>query len=148
MKNFKKKKMNVIVCGCGRFGACLASSLSSQKYDVVIIDKQPRAFHKLSDDFGGFEIIGDASDLDTLEAAGIKQCDMILVTTDDDNVNSMIAQIASSIYNIRDVYIRLTDPDKEKLLTDVQIHAIYPALLSVKEFEEVSSLHILQEVHV
>lgn len=148
MRNFKKKKTNVIVCGCGRFGACLASSLSAQKYDVTIIDKQDRAFFKLSDDFGGFEITGDASDLDTLEVAGIKQCDMMLVTTNDDNVNSMIAQIASSIYNIHDVYIRLNDPDKEKLLTDLHIHAIYPARLSIKEFEKVSSLRILQEVHV
>lgn len=137
-----KRKQKVLVAGCGRFGACLASSLSNSGYDVIVIDKDETAFLRLADTFGGFEIIGDASDLTTLEDCGIMDCDVVLVATDNDNVNCMIAQIANSIYDIQHVYIRLNDPDKEKLLTNTSIKAIYPARLSVREFEHISNIQL------
>lgn len=140
-KNNKKSK-KVLVAGCGRFGSCLASSLSLSGYDVIVIDKDAMAFNRLSDTFGGFEIIGDATDLHFLESAGIEQSNMVLVATDSDNVNSMIAQIASIIYNIDQVYIRLNDPEKEKLLEHTNIKAIYPARLSVLEFEKISHIQL------
>lgn len=137
-----KKNKKVLVAGCGRFGSCLASSLCLSGYDVTIIDKDATAFHRLSDTFGGFEIHGDATDLQFLEAAGIEESSMVLVATDSDNVNSMIAQIASMIYNVDQVYIRLNDPGKEALLEHTNIKAIYPARLSLLEFENISHIQL------
>ena len=65
---------------------------------------------------------------------------IVLVATDNDNTNCMIAQIAATIYHIEQVYIRLNDPDKEKLLEQTSIRAIYPARLSVQEFEQISHI--------
>lgn len=135
-------KKDVIICGCGRFGSSIASALSNHKYNVKIIDLCEASFFKLQEDFSGFELLGDASDLEVLEDAGIQRCDMVLATTDNDNVNAMIAQIAAFIYHVKEVYIRLNDPAKETLLEDSSIHAIYPARLSIQEFERLSSLHL------
>lgn len=145
MKNFKQNQ-KIVVVGCGRFGASLASSLSSSGFDVIIIDKEERAFQRLSDTFGGFEIVGDATDLDTLESCGIADCNVVLVTTGYDNTNCMIAQIANIIYGIEQVYIRLNDPDKEKILKDTSIKAIYPARLSLREFENISHIPLSKEL--
>lgn len=136
------RNQKVLVAGCGRFGACLAAALSEAGYDVLVIDKQESAFKRLCDSFQGFEIVGDAADLNVLESCDIRYYDMVLVATDNDNTNCMIAQIASTIYHIEQVYIRLNDPDKEKLLEQTSIKAIYPARLSVQEFEEISHIEL------
>ena len=139
------KHHTILVAGCGRFGSSLASSLSANGYDVTVIDKDASAFHRLHDEFGGFQIQGDASDLDELKACKIEECDIALVATNNDNVNCMIAQIASVIFHVKHVYIRLNDPDKEELLRGSEIKAIYPALLSRKEFERISNIHFDKE---
>lgn len=139
------RNQKVLVAGCGRFGACLASALSESGYDVIVIDKQECAFKRLCDSFGGFEIVGDASDLSVLESSDIQHCNLVLVSTDNDNVNCMIAQIAHTIYHINQVYIRLNDPYKEKLLEQTTIKAIYPARLSVREFEHISHITLKEE---
>ncbi|MEF9968351.1 MAG: TrkA family potassium uptake protein [Longicatena sp.] len=145
IKNSNKK---VLIVGCGRFGSNLASSLCNANYDVSVIDKDESAFNRLSETFTGFEIVGDASDLDTLKSCEISNCDMVLVATDNDNTNCMIAQIANTIYNIGNVYIRLNDPDKEKLLLGSSIKAIYPSRLSLKEFENISNIHFEKALRV
>lgn len=135
-----KDKVCVIVAGCGRFGSCLASSLNEKGYDVTIIDKQEESFHRLNENFSGFQICGDVCDLDIVKYAGVDQCDMFIAVTDDDNTNCMIAQIANRIFHIDDVYVRLNDPDKEDLLSNTNIKAIYPVRLSEVEFERISTI--------
>ena len=60
--------------------------------------------------------------MNVLEACDISHCNIVLVATDNDNTNCMIAQIAATIYHIEQVYIRLNDPDKEKLLEQNYLH--------------------------
>lgn len=138
----KHKPTSVLIAGCGRFGSYLASSLSKKGFDVTIIDKDESAFRRLHDEFSGFQICGDASDLDKLCECGIETCDIVLVATDNDNVNCMIAQIANIIFHIDQVYIRLNDTDKEDLLEGTSIKAIYPARLSVAAFEQISNIQL------
>lgn len=135
-----KDKISVIVAGCGRFGSCLASSLNEKGYDVTIIDKQEQSFERLNENFSGFQICGDVCDLDTIKYAGVERCAMFIAVTDDDNTNCMAAQIANRIFHIDDVYVRLNDPDKEDLLRNTNIKAIYPVRLSEVEFERISSI--------
>ena len=139
------KHVSVLMVGCGRFGSYLASSLSKEGYDVTMIDKDEKAFNKLNEEFSGFTFCGDATDIDTLCDCGIKQADIVLVATDSDNVNSMIAQIANVIFHVERVYIRLNDTDKEELLRGTSIQAIYPARLSILEFEHISHIHLTKE---
>ena len=39
--------MNILIAGCGRYGALLANRLSSIGHSVVIIDRQENAFKAL-----------------------------------------------------------------------------------------------------
>lgn len=107
-----------------------------------MIDKDEKAFRRLRETFSGFQVIGDASDLDMLQSCGIANADIVVVATDSDNVNCMIAQIANMIFHIQQVYIRLNDPDKEELLKDTNIQAIYPAKLSMQEFIRISHIQL------
>ena len=65
------RKKTIIIAGCSRFGAGLAGELSEHGDDVIIIDMDNDAFRKLPPNFSGFQIVGNVTDPDLLEDAGI-----------------------------------------------------------------------------
>lgn len=142
---FGKKSKSVLITGCGRLGGSIAGALSEQGYKVTVIDPDKESFRKLPPTFSGFQIVGDATDLDVLVNAGIKDTDILMATANRDNVNSMIAQIGSVIYGLKQIYLRLYDMDKQKLVEGLNIHPIFPAKLSIKEFERLSTIDIKEE---
>ena len=129
-------KNRVIIVGCGRLGSSLATKLSMAGEDVVVLDASENSFRKLPETFSGFQLVGDGTDVNNLEYAGIKEAKMVLATTDDDNVNLFVAQVADRVYEIDRVYIRLNDADKSVLLENTHIVAVYPFLLSMEAFDE------------
>ena len=130
------KRERVIIVGCGRLGGRLATRLSDKGYQVVIIDNRPEAFHKLPDSFGGFPIEADGIDLNTLKYAEISDTQLFVAATGNDNINNLLAQIASRIFGVPNVYVRFDDTDKERLIRGFNIHGIYPFKLSMAAFEE------------
>lgn len=140
MWNIREHKKTAVIAGCGRLGSSLACLLESEGYDVIVIDVNPNAFQRLEENFGGFQIQGDASDWTVLERSSIQECTLLLAVTNDDNINCMIALIGSVIYHIDQVYTRLQDPSRECLLDATNIKAIYPARLSLQEFEKISHI--------
>ncbi|MBS6954066.1 MAG: NAD-binding protein [Enterocloster asparagiformis] len=77
------RKKTIIIAGCSRFGAGLAGELSENGGDVIIIDKDDDAFRKLPPNFSGFQIVGNVTDPDLLEDAGIKRpCQQVVVHGD------------------------------------------------------------------
>lgn len=135
---FKKTK-TIIIVGSSRFGSGLAGMLSQRGSRVVVIDVKEDAFRKLPDGFSGYEMIGDGTDMDVLKQAGIEEASIVIAATDDDNTNLLIAQIASRIFHVSNVYSRLNDKNKEKLIRGFNIQPICPFVLSVNEFARLSN---------
>jgi trk system potassium uptake protein len=133
------KRTRCFVIGIGRLGSNIAAKLSTDGEDVVVIDKSEDSFRKLPDSFSGYQVVGDVSDIDTLEKTGVGKAKTVVVTTDDDNVNLFIAEICYFIFNVPNVYIRLADNEKAKLISNTRIQAIYPFVLSMNEFIRIRS---------
>lgn len=138
----KNKSKNVIIVGCSRFGVKLAGSLSGLGYNLTIIDKDEKAFLKLPDNYSGYEVCADGSDANVLLENGINTTEMFIAVTENENINILAARIAREIYNVPEVYIRLTDTEKESLIDDENIKVIYPFKLSIEEFKRISSVQI------
>lgn len=128
------KREKAIIIGSGRLGSYIASELSVKGHEVVIIDKDGDAFRKLNDQYSGYRYIGDAVDSEVLEQAGIEDADILIATTNNDNTNIFVSHIASMIYFVDKVYLRLGDIEKSTLIENTSIHAIYPFKLSMDEF--------------
>jgi trk system potassium uptake protein len=128
------KRNKIMIIGSGRLGASIATKLSEDGEDVYIIDKNQDSFRKLQDTFSGYEIVGDATDLAVLDDSGIKMTKMVVITTDNDNVNIYLSHICYYIYNVPNIYIRLNDSDKGALLEGTSVKVIYPFKLSLQEF--------------
>ncbi len=142
MKDKKINKKNVIVVGCSRFGGKLAASLSALGYNLTIIDKDQNAFLKLADNYSGYEVCADGTDANVLKENGIDHAQMFIAVTESENTNILAAKIASEIFDVPEVYLRLNDIEKDSLIENTNIKAIYPFKLSIDEFTRISSVEI------
>lgn len=139
-KFFDKKQKLVLIAGCSNFGSNIAGLLSSNNWDVIVVDKDKESFCKLPENFDGLTVLGDACDTTVLESAFIDKALICIASTESDNVNSLISQIASKVYNVNNIFARINDLENFKTLQDNNIHIICPSSLCVKEFNRQSSL--------
>ena len=98
--------MNIIVVGCGRVGSQLATMLSIEGHNVVVIDRDETAFRRLGGTFNGVTIRGLGFDEETLEQAGIREADALAATTDLDNTNLMTCEVARKIFGVKHLQCR------------------------------------------
>jgi trk system potassium uptake protein TrkA len=110
--------MKIIILGCGRVGATLATMLSSEGDDVIVIDKNSDSFRRLGKEFNGNKIVGNAIDVEVLVKAGIEEADTFISTTNGDNTNIMTAQIAKNKFKVKNVLCRIYDPIRAKAYSE------------------------------
>ncbi|PFG74557.1 potassium channel family protein [Tepidiforma thermophila] len=118
--------MNVVIMGCGRLGARIASMLERQGHAVTIIDITETAFRRLPEGFGGRRIVGNGMDQKTLERAGIENADAFFAVTQGDNRNYFASQVAREIYGVRRVLCRVYDPVREGIFRDLGLETFSP----------------------
>ena len=128
--------MYIVIIGCGKTGSAVADLLSKNGEDVVVIDKDNSAFNKLSPDFTGFTINGDATKVEVLLESKINKADMAIVTTEVDTVNSMVAQIAKDVYEVPKVIVKINEPDKATIYNNTDILTISPTDLFIDELRD------------
>lgn len=107
--------MHVVVVGCGRVGARLATELVRDGHSVAVIDKVEGAFRRLSPGWGGTEIVGPGFDRDRLELAGAARAGALAAVTSGDNSNILTARIARETYAIPAVVARIYDPRRAEI---------------------------------
>lgn len=129
-------KNKIVVIGCGRLGSSIANLASERGENVIVVDSISSSFERLDDNFSGYKVTGDATDVSLLEEdAYIETAREVAICTGDDNVNLFLAHVCASIYQVPEVYVRFDDPDKSALISGYPaIKAIYPFELSINKF--------------
>jgi trk system potassium uptake protein TrkA len=118
--------MKVVVMGCGRVGARIASILDHNGHDVTVIDTDSRAFRRLAPDFGGDTIIGTGIDEDVLRSAGIERATAFVAVTNGDNRNIMASQVARLVFEVPEVICRIYDPVREDTYRRLGLSTVCP----------------------
>ncbi len=107
--------MRVIIVGCGRLGSELADRMSHDGDEVVVVDKDPKAFLRLGEGFKGRTIAGVGFDRDVLTKAGIERADALAAVTSGDNSNIVTARTAHNIFHVPKVVARIYDPRRAEI---------------------------------
>lgn len=131
------KIQDIVVVGCGRLGALLANHLSNEGHSVIIVDKHDITLNQLSAEFSGFRVVGDATEMGTLQQAKVHQADCLLAVTDQDNINLMVAQVARTMFDVPVVIARVYDPGREAIYKEFGIATISPTQLSAQALLEI-----------
>jgi trk system potassium uptake protein TrkA len=129
--------MKVVIMGCGRVGAQLATALDREGHEVTILDLRSEAFsRRLPADFRGRALVGNGIDVDMLKRAGIADADAFVAVTQGDNRNVMAAQIAQKIFDVGRVVCRIYDPIREEIYKTLGIETISPTMVGAKLLQE------------
>jgi trk system potassium uptake protein TrkA len=129
--------MFIIIMGCGRVGARVASQLSRSGHEVTILDLTEKAFGRLDPDFDGTTIVGNGVDVDVLRRVGIERADAFAAVTQGDNRNIMASQVARHIFNVPKVVTRIYDPLRQETFELLGLEAISPTVLGADKFLEI-----------
>ena len=113
--------MRVVVVGCGRVGAGLAAGLAQAGEVVAVVDKDPKAFERLGEDFTGQTVEGIGFDRDVLERAGAARAEALVAVTGGDNSNVVAARVARDVYRVPRVIARIHDPRRAALYEELGV---------------------------
>lgn len=128
--------MFVIIMGCGRLGAQLATQLEGDGHEVAILDLDKFAFDHLPNEFSGRKMLGDGTDQDTLRRAGAERADAFVATTRGDNRNALAAQVALHVFQIKRVGAVIFDPVREEVYKELGLRTINPTRLEAELLRE------------
>jgi trk system potassium uptake protein len=118
--------MKILIMGCGRVGARLASLLDEDGHQVTILDNDTYSFRRLPPSFGGTALYGNGIDEEALKKAGIEETEIFVAVTQGDNRNVMACQIAKHIYKVPRVVCRIYDPLREEMYSALGLETISP----------------------
>jgi trk system potassium uptake protein len=125
--------VHVVVVGCGRVGSGLATALVDEGHTVAIIDRSPRAFRRLPEDFKGERVVGSGFDRDDLERAGAVGADALAAVTSGDNTNILTVRIARENYGIAKVVARIYDPRRAEIYQRLGIPTVATVTWTIEQ---------------
>ena len=135
--------MFVLIVGCGRVGSAIAKRMIKEGHEVSVLDESEEA-HALLDhdldqtweDSGGRFTVGTALEVEALDAAGIQQADVVVCSTDGDNTNIVVAQIAKKRFQVPKVVVRVLDPYRAEWYSQQGLHTVCPTQVAIDMLTE------------
>ena len=125
--------MFVLIVGCGRVGSAIANSMLAEGHEVSVLDEDAEAIALLErgqaegwEERGGRFTEGTALEIEALLAAGIDQADAFVASTDGDNTNLVIAQIAKRRFDVDRVVVRVLDPARARWYAEQGLQTVCP----------------------
>ncbi len=128
--------MKVVIMGCGRVGAALATMLEQDGHDVTVLDIKADAFRRLPHDFRGRRHVGNGIDHDILARIGVGEADAFVAVTQGDNRNVMAAQMATHLFGVPRSLCRIYDPIREEIYRNLGLETISPTLVGARLLKE------------
>ena len=89
--------MKVLIIGAGEVGFHIANRIAVENKDVVVVDKNPEAIRRISDNLDVQTLVGSGSSPVVLEEAGIRGADIMLAVTNSDEINLVACLVSNMI---------------------------------------------------
>ncbi len=89
--------MKIIIVSGGHIGSNVARHLVSENQQVTVLEKSSSVVDRLENQLDAMVICGDATNINVLEEAGIKDADIFIPVTDQDNVNILSSILAKKL---------------------------------------------------
>ena len=134
--------MFILIVGCGRVGSSVARAMLREGHQVSCLDEDPESHARLEvglekgwEDLGGMFTVGAGLETEALLAAGIERADAFIASTDGDNTNIVISQIAQRRYEVPTVIARILDPLRAEWYERQGLHTVCPTRVAIDMLE-------------
>lgn len=102
--------MKIIIVGCGKVGTTLAEQLNRENHDIMVIDKNASVINSITERFDVMGIVGNGAVYQVQIEAGIKETDLLIATTNSDELNMLCCLIAKKAGNCHTI-ARIRNPE-------------------------------------
>ena len=126
----------MLVIGCGRVGSTIAKRFAAEGWDVTAIDEKESALNRLGEDWTGGFVVGHGMDTAVLRQAGIEDADSVVVSTDGDNTNLVIGQVAQKRFGIECTVVRILDPARADFYRERGMRMVCPTSTAIDALTE------------
>ncbi|MFM9023379.1 MAG: potassium channel family protein [Solirubrobacterales bacterium] len=133
----------ILIVGCGRTGSAVARRMLAAGHEVSVLDDDPLSHDRLDadqettwEDAGGRFTIGKAIERDALVEAGIEQADVFLASTNGDNTNLTISQVAQKMFEVPRVIARVLDPARAEWYESQGLETVCRTRYAIDVFEK------------
>ena len=127
--------MYTVIMGGGRVGLALASALVSVGHDVTLIENDENLCANAAAGLDALVICGNGTNTKTLEEANIRDADVFVAATGNDEAN-LLSCILVKDYNIKKVIARVSNPDHEEAFKKVGIDDVISPELTAAGYLE------------
>jgi trk system potassium uptake protein len=135
--------MFVLIVGAGRVGSAIAKRALNEGHQVSVLDEDPLSHERLDidldgtwEDAGGQFTVGTALEMDALLEAGIDRADVFIASTDGDNTNLVISQIAQKRFEVDKVVARVLDPARARWYAEQGLNTVCPTQTAIELLAE------------
>lgn len=109
---------NVMIVGGGKVGGYLATLLLSEGYPVKVVEVDREQIQRLKRDLPPEVLyMGNGTDPNVLESAGIRQANVVAAVTGEDEANLVVAGLARSEFGVPRIIGRVNNPRNAWLFT-------------------------------
>ncbi len=147
--------MFILIVGCGRVGSSVARTMLREGHHVSCLDEDPESHARLEvglekgwEDLGGQFTVGAGLETEALVAAGIEQADAFIASTDGDNTNIVIAQVAQKRFGIQCVVARILDPRRAEFYQQRGLRTVCPTKVAIDQLGVAVRECVVPEVNV
>jgi trk system potassium uptake protein TrkA len=135
--------MFILIVGAGRVGSSVAKKALELGHEVSVLDADPLSHERLDqgageswEDRGGLFTVGTALEVDALVEAGIERADVFIGSTNGDNTNLVISQIAKKRFDVPKVVARVLDPARAAWYAEQGLETVCPTQTAIELLEQ------------
>lgn len=103
--------MKIIIAGCGKVGYALTRQLSSEGYDITIIDKDGDVLQSTMEHYDVMAVCGNCAIQSVLSSAGAQDADLLIAATGEDEVNLLSCAVAHKMNPAIHTIARIRNPE-------------------------------------
>lgn len=111
--------MRIVIAGSGKVGTTLALRLSSEGYEITMIDSNQLVLQEVCEQCDAMGVQGNCASMPVLLQAGVQDADLLIAATSEDEVNLLCCTTAHGINPKLHTIGRIRNPDYTQ-----QIHAL------------------------
>lgn len=102
--------MKILIVGLGKVGYAIAQQLEGENHDLTLVDASVEALNRAENSIDAMFVTGNGAGVSTLIQAGVREADLVIAVTENDEVNLICCLMAKKLGAKRTV-ARVRNPE-------------------------------------
>ena len=89
--------MRITIVGCDKIGTAILELLKPDKHEITVIDVVPSRVQRAFEKYEITGVVGNGASYDVLKKAGVSNCDLLIASTNVDEVNILCCMVGKEL---------------------------------------------------